>query len=348
MPIAQKMTRLVAKGVSYLEYDGTDTLGTLGTPDNNLRYIGANPNNYVYYNCSTTNIEEMSDSTCEKWRIIGLMNNIEKEDGTTESLVKIRRSASLGKYAYHDSGSNINSGFGANQWGESTYEDGTIFEGSFLMRELNTDYLGNITIGTDGKWYGTSKKNVDKPTSSLNSNSINMIETVKWNVGALNFQSTTYTSAGSFGLGFYLLERSNNTGRICSSGSYCNDGIIRTTIWNGKIALFYPSDYYYATSGGSTTSKDVCLNTEPYNLGYSNVADCTNNNWLYTRVDQSTLSPCATSDRSDYVYYFRDVGSGQSRTTAIARATYPTLYLKSAVQIATGDGSESNPYKLVM
>ena len=21
------------------------------------------------------------------------------------------------------------------------------------MRELNTDYLGNITVGTDGKWY---------------------------------------------------------------------------------------------------------------------------------------------------------------------------------------------------
>ena len=36
------------------------------------RYGGKNVNNYVYFNCS--NINNQTDSTCEKWRIIGLVN----------------------------------------------------------------------------------------------------------------------------------------------------------------------------------------------------------------------------------------------------------------------------------
>ncbi len=72
-----------------LMYDGVDTLGEFGTDDNNLRYVGANPSNYIYFNCSTTNLDEMNDSTCEKWRIIGVFNNIEDENGKKESRVKI-------------------------------------------------------------------------------------------------------------------------------------------------------------------------------------------------------------------------------------------------------------------
>ena len=46
-----------------LGYDGKESLGEeLGTDDNNLRYIGANPNNYVSFNDG------------ELWRIIGIMD----------------------------------------------------------------------------------------------------------------------------------------------------------------------------------------------------------------------------------------------------------------------------------
>ena len=67
-------------------------------PDNNIRYIGANPNNYVYFNCS--DYSNQSDSTCEKWRIIGVFKNMTKEDGTKEDLVKIIRDDSLGYIAW--------------------------------------------------------------------------------------------------------------------------------------------------------------------------------------------------------------------------------------------------------
>lgn len=47
--------------------------------DNNIRYIGKDPNNYVYFNCS--DYSNQSDSTCEKWRIIGVFKNVAKADG---------------------------------------------------------------------------------------------------------------------------------------------------------------------------------------------------------------------------------------------------------------------------
>ena len=175
-------------GATDLEYDYTE--------DNNLRYIGATPNNYIYFNCSTTNADEMNDETCEKWRIIGVMNNTEDENGNKESRVKIMRNESLGKYSWDSSDSAINGGGGISQWGESTYEDGTSYEGADLMRELNTDYLGNVTVGTDGKWfnqngnqkysdcsYGTCYMDPTMP-ASLNQSSVDMIQKVKWYLGS--------------------------------------------------------------------------------------------------------------------------------------------------------------------
>ena len=66
-------------------------------PDGNIRYIGANPDNYVYFNCS--DYTNQSDSTCEKWRIIGLFNNITKSNGTKENLVKIVKSEEYRHYS---------------------------------------------------------------------------------------------------------------------------------------------------------------------------------------------------------------------------------------------------------
>ena len=38
----------------------------------NIRYYGDNPNNYIYYNC--IDYTSPSSSTCEKWRMIGIID----------------------------------------------------------------------------------------------------------------------------------------------------------------------------------------------------------------------------------------------------------------------------------
>ena len=347
IPLIDKILDLKAKGASDLEFDGVETLGVNGTDDNNLRYVGKTPNNYVYFNCTTTNTSLMNDETCEKWRIVGVFNNIEDEHGIVSSRIKIMRAETIGRYSWNSCDSSINSGNGFNQWGESTYEDGTPYEGAQLMRELNTDYLGNITIGIDGKWYNGSNnsKTADMPESTLNSDAQNMIQTVKWNIGTNgNNGNETWTTKN-----MYLYERSNNNGKICSSiYPDCKDTVIRTTTWTGKIALIYPSDYGYATSGGTTTNKETCLNTSLYSWNGSKISDCKNNSWILSNNYHWTLTPQGMPYGSNTIF---PIGtSGAIDTNYNSYNSYkvrPVLYLQSSIYVTGGNGSSEKPYKLV-
>ena len=319
--------------------DGNDTLVNDETEDNNLRYVGANPNNYVSFNN-------------ELWRIIGVMNNIETESGETKSLVKIIRADSLGKYSWDTSASEINSGFGVNEWSQAD-----------LMQELNNDYLGNVTIGTDGNWYSGSNnaKSTAKPISTISSEEQNKIESVKWNLGSPNNDNgTALTDYGDEKLKasyVYTKERSNLTGKVCTSGDYCNDTVTRTSSWTGKVALIYPSDYLYATAGGNTTNRTTCLNTQQYKWTYdasfsTNFGDCCNNDWIY--ISSSTngkwsLSPGA---RNAYAVYGIHKGvsdgyaSGSGSGASVSLLVHPVVFLKSSVSITGGEGTQVNPYTL--
>ena len=324
--LIDKINELKTNGSAELEYDETI--------DNNLRYIGTNPNNYVEFNG-------------ELWRIIGVMNNIEKEDGTTESLVKIRRAESLGDYSWDTSESSINSGYGINQWGES----GT-YEGADLMRELNTDYLGNITVGTDGKWYNGSNnsKTSNMPTSTLSTSAQSMIETVKWNLGSPSNNEGTFDSNwknNTTSSTSYTRERANTNGKVCSSGIYCNDTVNRTSAWTGKVGLIYPSDYGYATAGGTTTNRETCLNKEMYNWNSSEVSDCKNNDWLLQSLWQWTLSPYAYSSFSYRVFYVRSDGHVDYYYPTNTMGVFPVVFLQSDITIISGNGSSEKPYKLI-
>ena len=89
----------------------------------NIRYYGASPNNYIYFNCSDYN--NQSDTTCEKWRIIGVFGN----------QVKIIRNETIGAYSWDTSASGVNSGDGENEWPQAD-----------LMKLLNPGY-DSETIG---------------------------------------------------------------------------------------------------------------------------------------------------------------------------------------------------------
>lgn len=341
-PIIEKIINLASSGVSYLEYDGTDTLGTNGTVDNNLRFVGATPNNYVYFNCSTNVLSEMDDTTCEKWRIIGIMNNVEDENGNSASRVKIMRDESLGYYSWDTTTNSINNNNGINQWGES----GT-YEGADLMRELNTDYLGNTTVGTDNKWYNgaNNSKTGAMPSKTLSNYSQSMVQTVKWNT------SSNESSSASTWLtkNFYAWERGNYTGKTCTSGDYCNDDVTRTTDWIGKVAVMYPSDYFYSTSGGTITNKTTCLDTRVNSWNGDEVTDCKNNSWVFDLNNwQWTLFVRNTTSYSNSVFNIAVNGALSYGGAHPAGGVRPTVYLTSDIAIASGDGSESKPYKLIM
>ena len=264
-------------------------------PDNNIRYIGSNPNNYVYFNCS--DYSNQSDSTCEKWRIIGVFKNMTKEDGSKADLVKIIRDDSLGNISWDSS-------YGENDWSKAS-----------LQTTLNGEYYnGTYTTG-----------------ALKNDSTRNAIESVVWNLGGI----ASYTSASN-GLAshFYGYER----GTTVYSGS--------PTTWPGRIALMYPSDYGYATSGNSTTDRAACLAKELYNWDGSDVSDCKNNDYLFkSSYPQWTLAPYSSVSNGTF-------GVGTPGYVANYRANYvyfvrPVAFLKSNISItAVGNGTSESPYQL--
>ena len=260
-------------------------------PDNNIRYIGANPNNYVYFNCSDYN--NQTADTCELWRIIGVFNNVTMSNGKKENLVKIIRDDGIGDIAWDSNN--------VNDWSTAT-----------LQQNLNS-----------GTYYTTTLKN---------NKTKEMIARVVWNLGGTD----GYTSTASM---FYTAER----GTTVYSG--------RPTTWTGQIGLMYPSDYGYATAGGSTTNRSTCLSTVLYNWDGSGVADCKNNDYLFkTSYYQWTLTPF--SDTAHAVFYVYSSGIVDYDNASVTYGVRPALFLDSdtegyGTKVKAGTGESSDPYQLL-
>ena len=93
----------------------------------------------------------------------------------------------------------------------------------------------------------------------------------------------------------------------------------------------YPSDYGYATSGGSNTDRNTCLAKELYN--WPNYYECYSENWLYDQSYQWTLTVSASS--SNMVFRIISSGRVDADANAYGRGTiFPALYLFSNVRIS--------------
>ena len=317
---------LASEKIESLYEDNQDILAYDGTEDNNLRYIGADPANYVYFNCS--DYSNPSSDTCELWRIIGVFD--ENTHGVSgEKLVKLVRNESIGNYAWDNKPRGI---------GSSTSSDGSnAWSDARLMMLLNPGYEepnGDVYAYEGSLYYnarsgtcysGSNGATVpcDFTTTGLkNDTTRNMIETVTWKLGATSSIDNTASE-------YYIAER----GTTVYSG--------RPTEWEGKIALMYPSDYGYATDGGNT-GRDTCLSYDIADDWYE-YDDCYNNDWLYTGSNQRTLTPYSGS--SVYSVTPRgDVGIYYPRYDYDAR---PSIYLNTNIAISGGTGTSTNPYTLL-
>ena len=298
-----------------------------GTIDNNLRYIGSNPNNYVSVDG-------------ELWRIIGVMNNIDDGTGKKESRIKLIRAESIGHYSWDVSENSVNYGNGINEWSQADimkllnlgYENESIGGSLYWNKKAGTCYSGENNATTNCDFTSTGIKDKLKT----------LISDAVWNTGTND--GVTYTNNNISTANFYDLERSTNTGKICTSGAYCNDKVTRTTEWTGKVGLMYPSDYGYATNGGSTTGRTTCLKKFLYN--WSDYFDCYNNNWLFlNNSSQWTITSYASSSLAVSVFLVNGNG-GVNHISSNDRTVNPVVYLKSSVKIASGTGSKDLPYIL--
>ena len=268
------------------------------------RYTGANPNNYVSFNN-------------ELWRIIGVFP-AEDASGNIENRIKIIRNESIGSYSWDNKASGTGSStssYGGNDWSDSA-----------LQIVLNEGAYYNRTTGNCPSWQNGATTACDFSTTGLTEEAKSMISDAKWYLGG----TKSYTSA--LASHWYTYER----GTTVYSG--------RPTNFIGEIGLLYPSDYGYATSGGSITSREVCLATALYSWSSSNYSDCKNNDWLYLGDYEWTITHRSGDSNgvfsvhsAGYVYYSRAFNTDEVR---------PSLYLFSDVMISGGVGTSSDPYIL--
>lgn len=143
--------------------------GTALDADGNIRYYGASPNNYVYFNCST-----YPTTNCELWRIIG----------TFGDKIKIVRNESIGKYSWDnkDKTTGAETNYGKNDWTDAR-----------LMKLLNPGYESE----TGGSLYYNAKSgncyvNQNNATTACNFTSTGIKNDTTKNIIA----EVTYNTAG--------------------------------------------------------------------------------------------------------------------------------------------------------
>ncbi len=330
--VANKMEELFEK-----DKNNTYSPAVINDEYNNIRYIGPNSNNYIYFSCKG---ETQDDQNCEKWRIIGLMDGIKTSSGKTERLLKIIREKLPVNLSWDSSKYAVNNGTGVNEWSQAD-----------IQKVLNNDYFYAMDKGN--KCYNNNKdvetECPDWTQVGLSSLARDMIEEVVWNTGTSYTISWTWQNYTPLE---YSWERSENIGKLCDqSDSDCTDEVQRTTEFIGKVGLMYPSDYGYATDGSRDHMRRVkCLYMplyQWYKYGSSDNSVCENNDWLYDRENsQWTMTPVPNSFRACYIAYVTKDGNVAEGYAYNVHAVRPVVYLKSSVKITGGDGSSGNPFTL--
>ena len=298
-----------------------DRLGgtTTDLDGGNIRYYGANPNNYIYFNCS--DYSNQTSSTCETWRIIGVF------DGK----LKLIRGSQIGKYSWD----NKNTSTGAeNDAGKNDWTTARLMKllnpSNYYKVDSNDNNLGQSLYynSASGKCYsGQNNATVDcdfTSTGIKNAETRNMIAETTYNLGGWNSNSV-YSNQ------IYEYER----GTTVYSG--------RPTTWKGKIALAYPSDYGYAADLNQCKDKTL--------YDYDN-RTCTSNNWMKAIITNNgsntgwLLTPYSGNSRRAWHVNSGGIVYGNG-SAYYASGAVPVLSLSSELGIESGgDGSSSKPYKL--
>ncbi len=283
----------------------------------NIRYYGASPNNYIYFNCA--DYSNQTSDTCEIWRIIGVFNG----------KVKIMRNKSIGRYVWDTSDSTINQGYGINDWSQAK-----------LMRLLNPSKYYNGKHSPNN--YGEGLYYNREDGKCFNSQNDAIIFCNFASIGLKNDTTRNMISENIYYLGpsstvkysdyIYNIEKT-------SFSEINSDGSIKSNTWYGKVAIPYASDYGYAADFRNCSVQTYYYkNCRQYNWMSLLISD--DYGWLLTNTKN------VSTDINDVVFLI--ASSGSVTTNFCARQSYvnPSVYLNPELSTKSGDGSSSNPYQL--
>ncbi len=314
----------------YFDYESSiDFLGIKISLDAELdssgasgtKYILSNENGYSFAETDPNNyicLDNRTSGTCGNDIVLFRMIGLFAEEFSLDGTTSAGTKKLLKIIDTNNYGDT--SEYSWNENGTNNWPELTLYE------RLNNSYLDNIIL-VIGKY---------------NENIISKIISAKWHLGGAsesNLETLTKEK-------LYTKER--NTSAIYGSNP--------SSVY-AQVGLMYPSDYGYATIGGTTTNKSSCRAKELYNWDDSSYSDCSNNDWLFNtqsgfliNIDGEWLFFPSSSD-SSYATFIVMIGSVfQGNEYSVKSFNFPVrpvLYLDAGnINIVGGDGSSSNPYRI--
>ena len=279
----------------------------------NIRYYGANPNNYVTFNGESAG-----------WRIIGIFDT-EDENGNVSKRIKLIRATSIGNYSWDNKNTSTGAEdeLGKNDWTTARLmkllNPSTVYTTDSNDNGNGQSLYWNKTSGTCFSGQNNATTSCDFTSTGLTSQAQSQIDKVKYYLGG------TSSYQGLYADDYYNFER----GTTVYSG--------RQTTWPGYIGIMYPSDYAYATD------LSVCTK-DGYNYDIDKT-NCGGKDWLFNSSSTWLISPY--SGNSYFAFYVISSGLVHgNRNVYDSNGVRPVAYLKSSTQIVneTGTGTQSDPY----
>ena len=279
------------------------------TKYHDYRYVGANVNNYVWFNN-------------DMYRIIGVFDDnshgVVDEEGNGKYLVKLIAANPIVAYSYgvqNDTSNNY-----------SAYSND--FTLGNMNKLLNNNFYGKSSEGCSVLTYYFSSTNYRTNDCSdiigygIDPSLQNYIENVTWYL--YGYSSNRYSKQN-----FYLCVRGGNS---CTGANGTTEES-KVKVQN-KIGLMYVSDYLYA-SGYFSSSNTTIASSNYYG----------NQNWLYKGYEW-TITP--RSDTSSSAFAVNYTGYVSYNSAYLGYGARPTFYLTSSVFITGGNGSFDNPYTITL
>ncbi len=338
----------------------------------NIRYYGANPNNYI----------DLGHRDTKPWKnISGLENMFETSQQCYQTIDCTTNYAAIGQMIGQTFTSaaqceaampSILSGIGASSIDEICSEQPILYRiiGVFdnMLKVVAVDSIGEYSWDTSAsgvnggeginEWTQADLMKLLNP--GYENDSVN--NSLYWNKGSGTCydgseNSTTSCDFTSIGLTDNIKNKiatvtwnlGAQSGTFNQDEGYVDtfyksergivhienptDGITRQNTWTGKVGLIYPSDYGYAANFSSCMQKLTNYNN---NL-------CTSNNWLLDGIYWTLTS---SLDNLSHVWFVPSEGNPYNHLTRSSHPIHPVFYLNSEVSIASGTGTSANPYVL--
>ena len=204
----------------------TNTFAYDGTADNNLRYIGSTPCNYVKFNCDN------NGNNCGTWRIIGVMND------TGGEYLKIIDNSLATAASWHDKNNSTD-------W--NTAQLNSTLNSTYLS-SLNTTYGSDLIQAVNWNRGGGTSTTATIPTFYTDEHSVQTTST--YSVGLPSVADLAYATSGG-----------NTPRTTCVSGTFSNynsncvsNNWMNVAVNNWSIMYNANNRVFYLTSAGKATT----------------------------------------------------------------------------------------------